>query len=59
MAIHEGSMAWIAATGSDAAASVRSPVDSSPPSEIRRTSGMPAPAEAAATIRRPETARGW
>lgn len=51
-------MASMAETGSEAEASEVSPADSSEPSEISRTSGMPAPHAEASTSRPPGIFRG-
>lgn len=58
IAIQDGSIALMAATGSDAVASVGSPAVSSDPSEISRTSGIPAPKADALISREPGTERG-
>lgn len=58
IAIQDGSIALMAATGSEAVARVGSPAVSSEPSEISSTSGIPAPKAEAVISREPRTERG-
>src|SRR5690606_30975313 len=58
-AIQAGSIARIAATGSEAEASEASPAEISEPSPISSTSGMPAPAAALSTSDPDRTVTGW